>query len=759
MKSLFSSNARARRRLFLLLRQNPSGTPSPSPPLHRSLVFYSSSSALSCTAFRGGRGLACATASACGVSETTKKTPLSPSPPLLRGLIRRAHSLQLLQKEEKEGRRRGEEAGEEEDSTMNEFLSRFVSVMRGKLCDVYPDCSKDTINSMLAVIVQKVVAELEKGSIEHMITDASSTALAMGGIQSHDDLSLDLWTTVWEASNLILEDMRKTRKREEMKKCLQAEDVKAMCQFARDVGVRGDMLREMRLKWGEEKFSEREFYRSLERLKAESDAASTRLIESPANAGDGSGDVDGIGHSGADGGEEGSSPSVVLPQRRGKIKYRIYGLDMSDPKWGDVAERLSQAEKVIVPEEPKMITGKCKLVTQKILSLSENEDPSALLAEWAELLEPGKVDWLALLDKLKERNPVLSFKVAEELLSEQSFMADIRDYFKLIDGHAKENRVEDAERILQKMIAKGITPDILTQTVLVHMYSKAGNLERAKAAFDDIRNHGFRPDAKAYNSMILAYVNDGQPKAGEALMREMEARDIKPTKEIYMELLRSFAQRGHVDGAQRIVNTMQFAGYQPDLESCTLLVEAYGQAGDPDQARNNFDFMIKAGHKPDDRCTASMIAAYEKKNLLDKALALLLDLEKNGLELGVSTYTVLVDWLGKLQLVDEAEQALNKIAEKGKAPFKINISLCDMYARAGIKKKALEALGIIESKLESLRVDEFERIIHGLLAGGLVSDAKRIHEIMQKQGHPSSEPIKVALMTAQVIPRQKSGTR
>ncbi|CAN6446661.1 unnamed protein product [Victoria cruziana] len=758
MKSLFSSSARARRRLFLLICQNPSGTPSASPSHHlcRSLALYSSSP---CTVVRGGHGLAYATAPPCGVPRTTKKALFSPSPLLLRRLIRRAHSLQLLQHEEEEDRRRGEEDGEEEDGTMNEFLSRFVSVMRGKVSETYPDCNKDTINGMLVIIVQKVVAELEKGSIEHMVTDASSTALAMGGVQAHDDLSLDLWATVWEVSNTVLEDMRKTRKREEMKKCLQNEDVKAMCQFARDVGVRGDMLREMRLKWAEEKFSEREFYRSLERLKAEADAADTRLIESSANANDGSGDGDGVCHSGADGGEEGSSPSVVLPQRRGKFKYRIYGLDMSDLKWGDVAERLAHSEKVIVSEEPKIITGKCRLVTQKILSLSENEDPSALLAEWAELLEPEKVDWLALLDKLKERNPALSFKVAEQLLGEQSFKADSRDYFKLIDGHAKENRVEDAERVLEKMVAKGITPDILTQTVLVHMYSKAGNLERAKAAFDDIRNHGFRPDEKAYNSMILAYVNDGQPKAGEALMREMEARDIKPTKEIYMELLRCFAQRGHVDGAQRIVNTMQFAGYQPDLESCTLLIEAYGQAGDPDQARNNFDFMTKTGNKPDDRCTAGMIAAYEKKNMFDKALALLLDLEKNGFELGVSTYTVLVDWLGKLQLVDEAEKALNKIAEKGKVPFKINISLCDMYARAGDKKKALGALEIIESNTERLKVDDFERIIHGLLAGGLVSDANRIHQDMQKQGHPSSEPLKVALMAAQVIPRYKSGIR
>ncbi|WMV42942.1 hypothetical protein MTR67_036327 [Solanum verrucosum] len=112
------------------------------------------------------------------------------------------------------------------------------------------------------------------------------------------------------------------------------------------------------------------------------------------------------------------------------------------------------------------------------------------------------------------------------------------------------------------------------------------------------------------------------------------------------------------------------------LESCTVLVEAFGKAGDPDQARYNFDYMIKLGHKPDDRCTASMIVAYEKKNLLDKALNLLMELEKDGFEPGVATYS-------------------------GEAPpFKVHISLCDMYARANVEKKAIQALGVLEAKQE-----------------------------------------------------------
>lgn len=626
---------------------------------------------------------------------------------------------------------------EEEDGAINEFLSRFVWIMRPKLNGAYPDCDKETVDGMLRLIVQKVVAEMEKGGIEQMFGEMQAAP--------SQEFSEDLWRTVWEVSNMVLEDMVKEAKKEKMKGFLHAEEVKEMCRFAGEVGIRGEMLRELRFKWAREKMEETEFYENLERLREEEKAQEKAEEE---------------GEEGMQA-EEASvtevNPEVgSLPKRRGKIRYKIYGLDLSDPKWVEVADKIHEAGEVVWPQEPKPISGKCKLVTERILQSNEADDLSPLLAEWVELLQPSKIDWLHLLGRLKEQNAGLYLKVAELVLDEKSFQTNIRDYSMLIDAHAKENHLEDVERILKKMNENGVRPDILTSTILVHMYCKVGNLEGARQAFETLRSQGFRPDMKVYNSMIKAYVNANQPESGDTLMREMEINDIKPTKEIYMALLRSYAQRGDVVRAVRIANTMQFAGVQPTLESCTLLVEAYGKAGESDSARNNFDFIIKAGHKPDDRCTASMIAAYAQNNLLDKALDLLLQLEKDGFEPGVATYTVLVDWLGKLQLLDEAEQLLDKIAELGEAPpFQLHVSICDMYATAGVEKKALQALGVLEAKKEQLSSDDFERIIKGLATGGFLQDAERIRGVMEAQGFVASEKLKQYVMVKSFKPKRR----
>ncbi|XP_020594636.1 pentatricopeptide repeat-containing protein At1g19525-like, partial [Phalaenopsis equestris] len=286
------------------------------------------------------------------------------------------------------------------------------------------------------------------------------------------------------------------------------------------------------------------------------------------------------------------------------------------------------------------------------------------------------------------------------------------------------------------------------------------DLNKAKEAFQTLSQQNFLPDLRVYKSMITAYVNAGQPKQAESLIREMEERDVKPTREIYLQVLRAFSGSGQVDGARRIVYTMQFAGIEPNLESYKLLIEAYSRAGDPDQARGHFDDMRRANIKPDDGCVASMISAYEKKNMLDKAVDLLLKLEKDVFQPGIVTNSVLVDWFGRLKLVEEVELLVKKMKESGEdLPLEVHVSLCDMYSRAGKEQNARQSLKILEGRKDVMTGDQFERVMGGLVAARLLNDAKRVSDAMEERGFTLSESVKVGLMAAQSIPRHQAGKK
>ncbi|XP_076954745.1 uncharacterized protein LOC143629326 [Bidens hawaiensis] len=616
---------------------------------------------------------------------------------------------------------------EDDEAVMNEFLSRFVWIMRGKLTAVYTEADKTEINAMLQIIVEKVVSEMEGDNLEHFIgADAGSVS---------GDFSEDLWTTVREVSGVVLEDMKKAKKKEKMKGFLQSEEVKEMTRFAGEIGIRGDMLRELRFKWAREKLEDSEFYESLARMRK--DAVEPEVESRTGEGFDGDNKTEG----------EDDDGIVSLPKRSGKIKYNIYGLDLLKPKWAEVAEQIQEAGGSVWSEEPKPITGKCKMVTEKIMSLQADEDPSALIAEWIELLQPSRVDWVALLDKLKEQNHQMYIKVAELILDETSFQAHVRDYSQLVDAHAKNNQLPEAERIIEKMKKNGITPDILTKATMVHMYSKSGNLDLAKEEFESLKAEGFKPDVKVYSSMIMAYINAGDPKTAESLLKGLNS-NVKPSEDLFLALIKSYSQIGDPGSAGRVVNMMEFAGYQQGLESNACLVEAYSrsQTDGVYDARKHFDEIIKLGFKPDDKCVANMISAYAKKNWLDKALELLIELEKDGTEPGLETYSVLIAWLSKLQLMDEAEDLLLKFSEKGVSPsLNVRVSLLDMYVQAREEKKTLQTLTVIEANKDKLTHGEFEKVIELLLKGGFRQDAERMLGLMTARGFKASDHLTLNL--------------
>uniref|UniRef100_A0A0E0K2A7 Uncharacterized protein n=1 Tax=Oryza punctata TaxID=4537 RepID=A0A0E0K2A7_ORYPU len=590
------------------------------------------------------------------------------------------------------------------DPLLDEFLARFVAALRPTLAAAFPAHDRHVIDEMLRLVAEAVVCRLT-------------------GVEPEDgavELSDDLWAAVWEISATVRDGMQRDRVRAELRDYLHCEEVKEMTRFASDVGIRGEMLRELRFKWAREKLEEVEFYRGLDDMRAQAEAAANSAALPPPRL-------------------------AALPQRKGEIKFKIHGLDLSDPTWAEVVERAAEAEAHFVPEEAKPIEGKAKKAEEKLLAVDPRKgDPAPAMEEWKEELLPKRADWMALLERVKARNVELYLKVAEILLADESFGATIRDYSKLIDLHSKANHVEDAERILGKMKENGIAPDVLTSITLVHMYCKVGNLEQANQAFQFLMGEGFPPDMKLFTSMIKAHLKSGEPKQAENLLREME-KSIKPTKELFIDVIQAFAERGMTDGADRVKSTMLLAGFQLTPELFTSLIEAYGRIGHVNHAYPLFQQMRSSGHEPNDRCLAGMMVAYMMKNQLDHALNFLLNLEKDGIKPGIKTNLVLLDWLSRMQLVQEAEQVAQKIRKAGEEPLEMHVFLANMYAKSRQEERARKSLKILEEKKKLLKADQFERIIAGLLEGGFTEEANKYFKMMKSYGFVPSPTIEIGV--------------
>ncbi|CAA6669492.1 unnamed protein product [Spirodela intermedia] len=323
-------------------------------------------------------------------------------------------------------------------------------------------------------------------------------------------------------------------------------------------------------------------------------------------------------------------------------------VEPSSVKWVEIGPEITHEQAQAIARLPPKMTKRCRALMRHIICFSPQQgNLPLLLSAWVKVMKPKRADWLSVLKETKRLEDPLFLQVFQYALLEDSFEANIRDYTNIIGAFAEQKRFQDAEATFLAMKRKGFAPDQVTLTLLVNLYSKAGRFEQAKETFGEIRFLGEPLDKRAYGSMIMAYIRAGKPEEGEMLLREMDAQEIYACKEVYKAMLRAYSLAGRPDGAQRIFDAIQLAGIVPDARLCALLIHSYCAVHQSDEAMS-----------PNDKCVALMIGAFQEEGKLDRAVSLLMDLERDGVVTGRETSNVLTQWFRRLGLSDELEDIL-----------------------------------------------------------------------------------------------------
>merc|ERR1719203_2570903 len=80
-------------------------------------------------------------------------------------------------------------------------------------------------------------------------------------------------------------------------------------------------------------------------------------------------------------------------------------------------------------------------------------------------------------------------------------------YNSILDGCAKQHRVDDALRILDEMKSNGVTPSNYTLSILVKLLGHARRLSQAFRMVEDLSTqNGFRPNVQVYTCLVQACV-------------------------------------------------------------------------------------------------------------------------------------------------------------------------------------------------------------------------------------------------------------
>jgi pentatricopeptide repeat protein len=173
-----------------------------------------------------------------------------------------------------------------------------------------------------------------------------------------------------------------------------------------------------------------------------------------------------------------------------------------------------------------------------------------------------------------------AFGLLKEMQEDGKYAPDEVMFNSLLDGCAKQHRLETALKLLEDMRAAGVSPSNYTLSILVKLLGRSRRLNQAFSMVDQItKENCFRPNVQVYTCLIQACFHNRQCGKATALHDQMVAEGCNPDEKTYIALVRGCLQAGAVEKALAMVrcayhvpdqNIPQSSGSPPGIDSKCL---------------------------------------------------------------------------------------------------------------------------------------------------------------------------------------------
>lgn len=176
----------------------------------------------------------------------------------------------------------------------------------------------------------------------------------------------------------------------------------------------------------------------------------------------------------------------------------------------------------------------------------------------------GKIDDVERLWKVCEHNPQLT------------------ECFAAIEAWGKLGKVEEAERVFEKMTKSWRKLSAKYYNVLLRVYANRGLLSKGKGLAKRMSDDGCKIGPLTWDLLVKLYAEGGEvEKADSILQKATEGSQLKPLFDSYIHVLKKYSDRGDIHNAEKIFHRLRKIGYVGRMRQYQLLLQAYVNAKVP----------------------------------------------------------------------------------------------------------------------------------------------------------------------------------
>merc|ERR1719473_653609 len=147
-----------------------------------------------------------------------------------------------------------------------------------------------------------------------------------------------------------------------------------------------------------------------------------------------------------------------------------------------------------------------------------------------------------------------AFVVLKEMREDGKFTPDEILYNSLLDGCAKEHRLQEALDLFAQMRAEAVRPSNFTLCTLIKLLGRARRLPQAFGILDELCGAGgLRPNVQVYTCLMTACMDNGQLDKALQLQNEVIRGGCPPDAKLYNALVRGCLRAGFMTKAVEVV--------------------------------------------------------------------------------------------------------------------------------------------------------------------------------------------------------------
>merc|ERR1719305_923160 len=147
-----------------------------------------------------------------------------------------------------------------------------------------------------------------------------------------------------------------------------------------------------------------------------------------------------------------------------------------------------------------------------------------------------------------------AFEILAEMRAGGKHKPDEILYNSLLDGCAKEHRLEDAMNLYEEMKQAKVLPSNFTLCTLVKLLGRSRRLEQAFSIVEELSaNNGLKPNIQVFTCLIQACIHNRQLQRALELHDEVVAADCEPDQKTYNVLVRGCMWSGNLQKAVEMV--------------------------------------------------------------------------------------------------------------------------------------------------------------------------------------------------------------